>query len=72
MARPKTGQTPPKERIVKYRANLAQSGGRRIIVDLSPEGAKALSLVQARDDSTITGAVADALVRFARARKKTP
>jgi hypothetical protein len=72
MGRPPTGQTPPKERIAKYRDKLVQSGGRRIIVDLPSEGAKALEAVQARDGSSITGAVSEALIKFAKTRKKTP
>lgn len=72
MGRPKTGQTPPKDRIAKYRDKLAQSGGRRIIVDLPPEGAKALESIQVRDGGSITGAVSEALIKFAKVRKKSP
>lgn len=72
MGRPKTGQTPTKDRIAKFREKLEKDGGRRIIVDLPPDGANALKAVQARDGSTITGAVSEALVRYAKVRKKTP
>ncbi len=70
MGRPPTGQTPAKDRIAKSRAKNEAAGGRRIIADLSPDGAEALKAVQARDGSTITGAISEALVRFAKVRKK--
>ena len=49
--------------------NLVDSGGRRILADLGPDGAKALQIVMERDALSIKDAVTAALIAYARQAK---
>ena len=71
MGRLKLGQTPTplKERIKVYRHELIDSGGRRILADLGPDGAKALQIVMERDALSIKDAITAALIAYARQAK---
>ena len=71
MGRLKSGQTPTshQERLKGYRQNLVDSGGRRILADLGPDGAKALQIVMERDGLSIKDAVTAALIAYARQAK---
>lgn len=71
MGRLKAGQTPTphQERLKGYRQNLVDSGGRRILADLGPDGAKALQIVMERDALSIKDAITAALIAYARQAK---
>ena len=83
MARLPKGATPipHQTRLKKYREELARSGGRRVIVDIEAEPARALESVMERSGGTIKQVVSEALVAFsggklprkrATAKKKAP
>jgi hypothetical protein len=58
--------TPHKERQKIYREDLAQQGGRRVIADLEPDAAKALTSVMERDKLSIKDAVSNSLIHYAK------
>ena len=62
--------TPHKERQKIYRKDLTLQGGRRVIADLEPEGAQALSAIMEREKLTIKEAVTTALTHYANKPKQ--
>ena len=61
--------TPHKERQQLYRKELMAQGGRRVIADLEPQAAQALTTVMERDNLTIKEAIASALIHYAKTPK---
>jgi hypothetical protein len=68
--RPPTGATPSAERTTASRATLAQAGGRRLEIRLTSEGAENLDAIMARDGTSQTAAVHEALATAAKKRKR--
>jgi molybdenum cofactor biosynthesis enzyme MoaA len=62
-----TPATPAKVRLKQYREELRMAGGRRVIIDLESEGAKALECLRRREGvKTIKDAITQALLMAAR------
>ncbi len=67
-----TGTTPPKDRKAKERANIAQDGGGRLNINLTPEAAADLSAILASKPGTNRTAATHEALRAYRAAVAKP